>query len=349
MILKCCSQLNGDRTIQAVYHLFTGKRSIQTVQDAHLYRLERLYGIYPSLTLKDFNEVINRLSRQNYMIHGKHKNVFILSEKGERWLANNKSITSTSAFDGLKYHPIDFIFFERLLLLIQVLTNRHMNNSAYIPIIDKSSITSWVKNIYKEINHHVYTYLKIAYQELHQLLSDLTEQEADLFVSRLTGYNNFGMSIQQLAHTYQKSNHDIQLILIKIIHQMLNHIYSQPKSFRLMNLIVDDLSTNGFITQSAYQTYQLIQKNYSIQKIAQMRHLKQNTIYDHIVEIALYDQDFPINEYVSDQEQKEIINVVRQTNSTKLRVIKNHVDEKFSYFQIRLALASMTRATKQVF
>lgn len=342
MILKCCSQINGDRTIQAIYHLFTGKRSIQTVQDAHLYQLTNIYGIYKTLSLKNFQENIHQLHKQNYITRFDHENVYTITSKGLHWLEDHEKSLSFSTFNGLTYHSIDLTFFSRLVLLIQVLTNRRNNCSSYIPIIDQQSITNWVKEVYPKFNVDVNYYLNVIYVELHHLLSDFPEQEADLFVNRLTGYKKFGMSIQQLAQLYQITDNDIQMLFIKVIHQMIDTINNNNDRYKFMSFLLNDLSITGFITDSAYKTYQLINKGYSINQIAHMRALKKNTIYDHVVEIALYDQQFPINTYLSEQEQVEIIQAARHTNSSKLSTIKRHVNENISYFQIRLALAVMT-------
>src|SRR5690625_2423162 len=174
------------------------------------------------------------------------------------WIKRHKSVLDFATFNGLKYHSIDLMLFERLLLLIQVLSNRQMNHSSYIPVIDKTPIINWVKQIYKKIN------AKVLYTELHLLLSELSEQEAELFVNRLTGYKHYGMSIQQLARNYQINVFDIHIIFVKILHQMLDKIIDRYDEFPVMNMIISDLSKNGFMTNSAHKTYQFLKKGYSI-------------------------------------------------------------------------------------
>lgn len=343
VILKCCSQINGDRTIQSIYHLLTGRRSIQTVQDAHLYKIGNLYGVYKNLSFEDFEKVVSQLSTEDFITQINHESVYTITPKGIKWLNAQKNNLALSSFKGLQFYNIDLIFSERLLLLIQVLTNSYMNNSSYIPIIDKVHITTWVKQTFKRMSTEIESYVRLLYKELHELLSYLSDQEADLFVNRLTGYKRYGMSTQQLAHTYQMSQHDIQLLFIRIIHQMLHSISHHEDHFKLMKYIVKDLLKNSFLTESASKTYELIKAGHSIDQVANIRNLKKNTIYDHIVEITFYDKRFSIQTYVSDQEQLEILNAIKKTNSSKLKTIKAHINENISYFQIRLTLAVMTR------
>ncbi len=52
-----------------------------------------------------------------------------------------------------------------------------------------------------------------------------------------------------------------------------------------------------------------------------VRRLKLNTIYDHLVEIALYDDEFPLSKYVNSTEQTEIEKAAQKTLSYKLKIL----------------------------
>ncbi|QGS69913.1 hypothetical protein CV093_11310 [Oceanobacillus sp. 143] len=81
-------------------------------------------------------------------------------------------------------------------------------------------------------------------------------------------------------------------------------------------------------------------------KIASIRDLKINTIHDHLIEIALYETNFPLHHYVDNLEQQEILNAIKLTNSSKLKEIKRRVNDDISYFQIRLILALQNKQFK---
>lgn len=339
IIITCSSQIKEERTISSIYHLLTGKRSIQTVQDAHIYELDRFYGICKKLNKTRFDQIIHELMKRQ-LLSSTSASTCKPTSKGMQLLAEKQNHLPFTYFSGLTYHAIDLIFLERLLLLVQVLTNRKMNHSSYIPVIDKPSITSWMKSFYQKIKGNIDGQLASIYQELHLLLGHFTENEAGVFVDRLTGYRNYGMSIHQLADQYQLTEDDVQVLLTGMIHHMLDMIQRDHDQYPLLALIISDLPKGGFITQSADKTYELIKSGYTTKDIVQIRNLKINTIYDHIVEISLYDPAFSIDSYVSQQKQLEIMNAVKQTNSSKLKEIKDKVSDNITYFQIRLALAS---------
>lgn len=348
IILNCCSKINGSRTIQSIFHALTGKKSIQTIQDVHLFNIEKIYGIYKSLTIEDFNNYVNMLHEQNFIYQLKD-NIYMISEVGEKWLKQHETIYLLGNLNGLKYHSIDSIFFQRLLLFVQVISNYQMNNSSYIPIIDHPQIMKWVKRTFKKIKPNFPDQANLFYNELHLLLSKLKERDADLFVNRLTGYKHYGMSIQQLSKKYEISIFDIHVLFAQILHQMLETITVQSKQFLFMNSFLTDLMKNDSMTNSAQLTYQLIKKGHSIDEIAKIRNLKVNTIFDHIVEITLYDKSFSIHMYVTEEEQLEILNAVKKAKSTKLKTIKELLHNDISYFKIRLTLAVATTRIGDVF
>ena len=327
--------------MNSIYHLLTGKRSIQTVQDVHLYQLDRFFGIFKKLNKPTFDQMVDELMEQQLLSTPlKATSVSKPTTKGMDWLEENEHHLPLAYFNGLQYNEIDVIFFERLLLILQVLTNLRMNHSSYIPVIDRPATTRWVKDYYQKNKLQVDIQLEKVYDELFSMLVTFREVEAEMFVDRLTGFQHYGMSVHQLANHYEITVNDVQLLLTGIIHHMLGMIQRKTKEYPLLSELVEDLHANGFITQSAQRTYELIEKGLSIDKIARHRNLTINTIYDHIVEIALYDADFSIEQFVSEEQQNEILHIAKQLDTTRLKKIKDVVSEEISYFQIRLALTS---------
>lgn len=338
LIINCCLHIEHQRTENAIYHLLNGKRSIQTVQDAHLFGLDRFYGVLPSLTIDDFKYAVDQCVKQGFLIRSiaDDQTYIHTTSLGKHALHNNPF--PYHYLNGLRYFDIDDIFLERLILLVQVLTNSHMNNSSYIPVIDKPVITNWIKRVYPHFKPDVHTYLQQLYDDLYGLLSRLSEEEAHMFVDRLTGYEHYGLSTHQLARKYHMKTDNIPLYLRAITHRLLTLINTEEVETNIVFFITKDLPKLNFMTKSAQETYKLIQKQFQAEDIAHIRRLKLNTIYDHIVEIAWYDPNFHVHTYINQQQIDRVKDVVKNTQSLQLRTIKDHVGDQLTYFQIRLAL-----------
>ncbi|QKY69225.1 helix-turn-helix domain-containing protein [Lentibacillus sp. CBA3610] len=339
IIISCCSKFREGRSISAVYHLLKGKRSIQTVQDSHIYDLKHFYGIYQTLHKQDFDEYIQKLFKHNLLVL-KGDNVVLPTDRGMNWINEPAENVPVRYFNGMEYNRKAPVFWERLLLSVQTMTNSRSNSFNFIPVIDKPDVMAWVKSYYRQWRNHQTAFLSQLYSELSQLLQLFWEKEASLFVDSLTGYKHYGMSSFQLAEHYGLRQIDIPLIRTAIIHRMLAIITQDTAAYPLFAQFLRDLPEEAKLTNSANKTKKFLERNYSAEDIAAIRHLKLNTIYDHMVEIALYDESFPLGQYVTSTEQEEIRTAINSTKSYKLKEIKHEISETISYFQIRLVLAT---------
>ncbi|ASN05483.1 helix-turn-helix domain-containing protein [Virgibacillus necropolis] len=346
IILKCSIQFNQNRTSSAIYHLITGKKSIQTVQDAHIYQLKNFYGINRSLQKRDFDKIINTLI-SNKLLELDESMSCSVTPNGLEWYKKWQSYLQLTDFDGLRYHTVSSIYYDRLLLLIQTLSNSSNNHYSFIPVIDRQPVLDWVKLVFKQLKQNMESYFEQLHHELHELLSSFSNEEASIYVDRFSGYNHYGKSKEQLASDYKRDKMDISFTIERMNHAMLNKIYLSPHKFPAIEFLIEGLTNKRFITDSARKTYQLLQENYSINEIGRMRNLKENTVYDHVVEVALFTHDFPVLNYLSEDQQQQILTAVYKENTYKLKAIKQMVDERISYFQIRLVLATMQRVGEQ--
>src|SRR5699024_537888 len=111
-----------------------------------------------------------------------------------------------------------------------------------------------------------------------------TRRSSDL---QLTGATVIGQSKQQLVDKYNLSVADIELETLNVIHYILQHINVDlhPILYHMKQEIRGE-TIHSKLTHSTKQTYNLWQQGHQLEKIAFIRKLKINTIYDHLVEIA---------------------------------------------------------------
>ena len=61
VLLYTLNKIHGERTIYSLFHLFQGKRSSQTIQDAHLYQLTAFFHSFPSIKRVQLEKMVARL------------------------------------------------------------------------------------------------------------------------------------------------------------------------------------------------------------------------------------------------------------------------------------------------
>lgn len=341
IILRSVNKLQAQRTSGAIFHLLQGKRSIQTVQDAYLFGLDRYYRLIPTLTRTQFDHLIHQLMAKGLLTEEikESKQILHLTDNGERFI--EKQSFNFHYFNGLRYVNRDDIFYKRLLLMIQVLTNQYKQYHSYIPIVNDVDVQQWIKQMYNKIKNHIEQYLLFLYDDLHLLFNHLPDYKVNLIVDRFSGYNHIGLSTHQLSEKYKLTKNDVFLYIQATIHQLLNLIFDHHFKTKVIHLLVEDLPQIHMMTQSAQKTLKLLKQDLTIEQICDRRRLKKSTILDHLIEISWLDQTFEIDQYVTPTELNEIKRAIRETNSLQLRKIKAVVGDDISYFQIRLGLSRL--------
>ncbi|KIL17129.1 hypothetical protein C2W58_02807 [Bacillus pumilus] len=340
MLMDSVYKLNGERSISAVYHLFKGKKSSQTIQDASLFELSRYFGCYPGFTRDQLNRSALKLEEKHYI--RKTDETLSITEAGERMLHQHFSEKPMPAyFHGAKYHDKAKILWMRLSLLVQVLSHHMAGSHQYVPIQRDVSVQSWTKSFLKQ--HQQKSKLsEELHHELEKLLMSLSDQEALIFVYSLTSNERIGRTYQQMAEWMKEDVWYVYLLFWNVLHYFIQS--AQKGEAPILQQLVGDLEFKRVLTTSTHKTLELVQKGFDIEQIAHIRSLKKATIEDHIVELSIHEPSFSIDPYVSIKEQREILAVARELQTNKMKLIKEKLEHPFTYFQIRLALTRMVKA-----
>lgn len=67
MVLDCLCKINGERSGSAVFHLFKGKRSSQTIQDAGLFQTAKYFGMAAKCSRSDISASLDKLEKHSYL------------------------------------------------------------------------------------------------------------------------------------------------------------------------------------------------------------------------------------------------------------------------------------------
>ena len=310
IILHCLYKINEERTVYSVYHLINGKKSSQTIQDSHIYKISQYFRVYPMLTRDKFQQVLTHLDEEGLLLFiDREKGTYKCTVKGKEALQIvEMTHRKLPNINGIQYHMLAPLFWRRFSLLFQVLSNAVYNNSRYYCVQRDLAIQNWVK-VYLSQNNKKKTLAKAVHDELHRLLSELPNKQAQIFMLKLTGYERIGYSDRQIAECLQLNEEDIYFYFIDTLHFLLNSVKQLRNDFSTLYSVFHDIQENHAlpVTQSSLITLGYLRQGLTIDEISAARNLKNNTIEDHIVELVLYTNEVDLSSYVSDALVKDII------------------------------------------
>lgn len=332
-------KFQGERSIYAIYHMLQGKKSSQTIQDAHLFGLTNLYGIMPHFTRLQLQSIVERLVTQHWIQTNDKPEMFMITQEGENQLEN--ALPIPFHLNGWKYQNISHHFWGRLNLLIQTLSYILHQEKCFYPIQRDYKIQQAVKQFIQKNQQNREEIANQLFQELVYILEKQSVLHQQILVRKLTGMNRVGETFEQIAETMNLHEWYVRLVFLECIHMMIEEVESHSKQYSLLASLIEDLNKPK-LTNSTQTTFQLLNEGRTIMEIATIRCLKVNTIEDHLVEIVLANKLFPIHDYVPEKIEKKIRGAIDQLQTKQLKFIKQWLeDDKISFFQIRLVLAKV--------
>lgn len=312
------------RKLPFIHTVLAGRRTGQAVQDIHLFQMQHLFGLVPNLKVNYLEIRLAELVRQGAIISTENG---YLSEAN---LAGTFSNTYPD-FQGFALQRQAFDFFAHLRLAVQVVSNKHHQESYYLPVIRDKKVQQFIKYWLKQKDKT--NLADDLYEELIRWFEKLAVTRPEFLVERFSGGELMGYTTEQIATKYQVEKWDVYFEVLHEIHRLLTAIRACPDEWTLLASFVPDELT--CLTSSAMQTYTLWQNGADLEAIERIRNLKTSTIQDHFVEIraTLKDADVP---YLPEETTIKTINM---KNWNLLREIKAEFPD-LDYYQIRLAVVS---------
>ncbi|WP_251526186.1 helix-turn-helix domain-containing protein [Metabacillus litoralis] len=339
VLLYCLNQINGERSVSAIYHLLNGKKSSQTIQDGKLFFLSHLFSIFPRLTRQQVLEECEIILKEG-LIEQLPNHHFILTEKGKLILDEYLKIKPIPPkLNGWEYGDVGRIFWRRLSILVQVLSNFAFERNHYLPVTKNQEDLQWVKQFLKESKFSKSNLIHMLYEELKFTLQRQSKRDAMIFIQRMTSSEKIGLTFEQIAKKHNEDPVYISLLFWNVIHSIIHLQQSSNSQHVILNeIIIDKLQKNTLTASTAKTRYYLLQ-GIGISEIAIIRRLKENTIEDHIVEITLHDITYTPDAFLSQSDFNQISNAIALLKTHQLKKVKEYLNHRYSYFQIRLAFA----------
>jgi uncharacterized protein YpbB len=337
VLLNCVKHLNGERSLSAIYHLLNGKKSSQTIQDGKLFNLSHLFSLFPRLSRQQVNDACEQILKDGLieLLTSQH---YVLTEKGHFILAENQKVKPIpSALNGWEYGDIARVFWRRLSLLVQVLSNSVYERNHYLPLTKNQEDLQWVKKFLRENSKS--DLINLLYEELKQLLLLQSNKEATIFIQRLTSSQRVGLTFEQIAIKHKDDPIYIYLQFWNIVHSIIQQQQANGHKHLVLKEIIKEQQQNNTLTASTAITRSYLLQGISLSEIAVIRRLKESTIEDHIVEITLHDNTYTPNPYLSKEDIKRITAAIEVLKTHQLKKVKEYLNHQFSYFQIRLVFA----------
>ncbi|MCA0980031.1 MULTISPECIES: helix-turn-helix domain-containing protein [Exiguobacterium] len=328
VLLLAIKRLNGERSERSLFHVLNGKRSATTLQDAFFYELEPVFGQFPQTTYS-YESLLKGFEKRGWL----DRKQFKLTEAGNL-LSSPETVKDLFNRLGGERRDYNATTWKRLSLFVQTFMSREHERTFY-PVQADRPAEQWVKQLL-QIDRDWKVLMQTFHHEIEDALDIIGDPYATAVVYRFTGAFETGLTYEQIASLLDVDAETARLYFLAGWNELLTVL---PKEAKLRGFTYG-LSTER-MTYSARESYDLFLKGYSFQQVQSSRRLRTSTIEDHVVEMAMYLDIFPLDQFVP-SDDIVTIEKLRDPESWALKPIFEKMGN-VSYFQIRLVFARLKR------
>ncbi|WP_068793140.1 helix-turn-helix domain-containing protein [Brevibacillus laterosporus] len=349
LVLKGLTVLQGERTPQSLYYMVKGRKANQVWQDVNNFNLHSYYRLFPWISRGLWEQIIQNLMEKKWVSNTNTAqkdgiSSFELTHLGNQQLCEqNKTYQLErwlSGINGMSITEQAMLFRLQALLMVQTISQLLHDNSHFSPIVQNKEIQRRIKQLLAEPDERA-AWLNGLVDELYLFMDMLEPTLQQQFFLQWTGASQVGLTARQIAYQFRESFLLTEVKLLSIWSSLYCEV-KENKSGRfplLQKLCLLQPAQKPPISISAWETYNMLQKDMTLEEIASRRTIKLNTVEDHLIEAALKGLPCKYGRFVSDQQIQFVHEASDRLQTKRLRLLKDELGHDYSYLQIRLALA----------
>lgn len=294
------------------------------------------YGLLPKIERIDIDKCLEILHHNEWIV--KTEKGFDLTSEGGLMLEDYFSTHNyPTHINEISSPKIRRDFFEKFQFLTQIFSEKRYNNKQYSPISKKPRIQNWIKMFMKKIYINIdgkTTAEDIWIKENIHIFSKLSERNSSLLAKLLSGHKVLGKTFAQVIRENEWTKTEFYILFHNAVEELVKVI--ETEEMPVLEGILKAVQKEHFygLSKSAFQTAIYIGRNYSIDAVAVKRGLKNNTIKEHILEIAFIQKDFKFSTFIPHNIYLQL-NQLFDDNKTTFKEAKEVVDDlEFIHFRL---------------
>lgn len=298
------SLFNQQRPLKVaqLIHVFHGRRTPSILYFIEIQQLFTPFELLPKLKREQLEKWFAVMQKNKWIIE--KENGFVQTDFGKRMVESYfQNHYYPDNITSLQYSKARNAFWERFQLLTQVFSEKRFENMQYVPIIKHPShqegVRVWLSKQNEEKQKAIVMDQWI--KETFSLFESLPEEVANMFAMQLSGHGRIGKTKQQTSSLINKEPYEFLLFFENALEQVILQI--EKEDFFLLKEILNDIlkETDYGLTDSTFLTAKYLGKGLSIDQIAKLRKLKENTIREHILEIAFIQPNFSFKSFIPEK------------------------------------------------
>jgi ribulose-phosphate 3-epimerase len=286
-------------SVSQILHVFQAKRTPSMFYMIEVNQWHHGFSLTNNMERTDLKKLIKKLLHKQFLV--KEGKGYLLTDKGvEQVDTYFKNHYYPKQIQGFEHANVRQPFWSRFQLFTQVFSELSYQNGAYTPVIKHPHHQENVRQFFQKFPSKKEKLLDQWLLEQNLLFTELAEEQADVLASQLTGHGIIGETNAQIAAALEMTTTEFYFYKQDAIERMLQFVWKQQTKLPLISVLLKELhqETNFGLSMSTRHTYELLKEGHGIKQIARRRSIKENTVREHILEMAFVFQQFPFQHFV---------------------------------------------------
>lgn len=332
------SLFNQDKKVSTsqLFNVIQGKRTPSMFYLTEINQWHHIFETDKYLVKEDLNRVIHLLVKRHYL--KAVEDGYLLTTAGQEafvtYFSEHYYPQRINSFANIN---VRVPFWDRIQLYSQVFSEISYQNAQYTPVIKHPHHQENVRLFFQAFSKNKEKLLESWVAEQRFIYSELQSKDAAVIIKQLSSHDYVGKTKSQLANDLNMTPEAFDYYFDDVLEVYIGIVENNKKSLALTYSILNQMHRETLygLSMSTFQTYQLLKEGHSIIQIAHQRHLKENTVREHILEIAFVLSDFPYSKFIPTHIYK-LINQKFETEGELLYrdLVKEYEEIEFMHFRL---------------
>lgn len=312
-----------------IRQLLSKRLSNSTIFWGMRYQLLDYINVCPSLNQQVFDQQIERLCQQRNLLRMEDGTVLLTptGQKIKQQLLTGKTLKTPQFF--AQYRVFDLV--KLLRLLIQVASEASFENSRYYVAVNDFECQLIVKKWVKA--HGLKSLAKNLSTALSSFLSTEDPVDAWIFCAQFAGHKTIPATNQQLIDQSKLTLTEINIVILDLTSRFSTYLLQSSP----LGTLIQYFQAKNALYQKSRATLNLFLQGYSIDQITAQRQLKVSTVQEHLLNAAIFEENFPYGSFLSDQEKQYLAaSLPKDIDQWKYSLLADQEEQQLTFFKFRL-------------
>lgn len=328
-----------------IVNIFHGRRTPSMLYLAVKNQWFDSFNLFPKVKRGEIEGVLAKFRNKDWIVES--GNYYELTAKGNKEL---NSYFTTHSYPShtlsINTQPYRLVFWQRFQFMTQIISEKEYNNSNYSPINRNIYDQNWAKRFLQKYKNTFSSLSESWISESIKTFSLLTHKSSNFLAKLLVGHDVLGNTFKQVSGEVEWTPIEGYVLFNDFVEEMLTIIFNSKDDLPLLNEMLGNIQREFHygLSKSSFETAQFLSRNIDLKIVAKKRNLKESTIKEHLLEVAIVQPRFDFKPFIPENDYMYLYKIFKQFPGISYAELKSQ-NKSVDFMNFRLVELERMRSS----